>query len=136
MTVNPMWAVWWMTNAVHAPLDSSTSHIQWDVKVKLLLTLYVTSAAKISFRDTKNLTHCRNLTAMELLQCTLLSLACNCSNLAVSAECDRVTGRCQCQPGAIGLKCDDCAFGFTGMSIHAWLVLAHWKVTMRVSEQN
>ena len=46
-TVNPMWAVWWMTNVVRAPLDSSTFHVQWDVKVKLLLTLYVTSASKI-----------------------------------------------------------------------------------------
>jgi len=40
--------------------------------------------------------------------------ACNCSSLAISEECDIVTGMCRCQPGAIGLRCNDCAFGFFG----------------------
>ena len=46
---------------------------------------------------------------------TLLSFtACNCSELSISEECDAVTGQCQCQEGAIGIKCDDCAFGYFG----------------------
>lgn len=47
----------------------------------------------------------------------LSSTACNCSDLSVSGECDIVSGQCQCQAGAIGLKCDDCAFGFFGESV-------------------
>ena len=46
--------------------------------------------------------------------CIYSHTACQCSPLAVSSECDLVTGACQCVEGAIGLKCDDCAFGFTG----------------------
>ena len=44
----------------------------------------------------------------------LINAECNCSPLAMSNECDLITGRCQCMDGAIGLKCNDCAFGFTG----------------------
>ena len=40
---------------------------------------------------------------------------CGCSALSVSEECDSVSGQCQCQEGAVGTKCDDCAFGFTGI---------------------
>lgn len=43
--------------------------------------------------------------------------ACGCSELSLSSECDAVAGRCQCQEGAIGLKCDKCAFGFTGQPL-------------------
>lgn len=32
----------------------------------------------------------------------------------MSEECDIITGQCSCQEGAIGFKCDDCAFGFFG----------------------
>lgn len=38
-----------------------------------------------------------------------------CSALAVSVECDQMTGQCVCQQGAVGLKCDDCDFGYFGM---------------------
>ncbi len=41
-------------------------------------------------------------------------LACNCSALSVSPSCDPLSGVCQCQEGAIGDECDDCAFGFMG----------------------
>lgn len=44
----------------------------------------------------------------------IVLLACNCSALAVSEECDQVTGACVCQDGARGLKCDDCEYGYTG----------------------
>lgn len=47
-------------------------------------------------------------------RCLSLFSACGCSGLAVSMECDAETGRCVCEEGAIGPKCDDCAFGFTG----------------------
>ena len=40
--------------------------------------------------------------------------ACNCSALAVSEECEPVTGACFCQDGARGLKCDDCEYGYIG----------------------
>ena len=48
---------------------------------------------------------------------SIFTLACNCSALAISNECDLLTGRCQCEEGAIGLKCDDCAFGFIGNNV-------------------
>ena len=32
----------------------------------------------------------------------------------MSEECDIITGQCSCQEGAIGFKCNDCAFGFVG----------------------
>ena len=48
-----------------------------------------------------------------LNQCIVFS-ACNCSALAVSEECDQVTGACVCQDGARGLKCDDCEYGYIG----------------------
>ena len=35
----------------------------------------------------------------------------------MSQSCDQVTGSCDCQEGAVGEKCDDCAFGFTGKTI-------------------
>ena len=41
-------------------------------------------------------------------------VACGCSALAVLPSCDQLTGTCDCLEGAIGDKCDDCAFGFTG----------------------
>ena len=41
--------------------------------------------------------------------------ACNCSALAVTEECDQVTGACVCQDGARGLKCDDCEYGYIGI---------------------
>jgi len=43
--------------------------------------------------------------------------ACGCSSLALSDQCDQVIGSCDCQPGAVGTKCDDCAFGFTGLCV-------------------
>ena len=49
-----------------------------------------------------------------LIHYDCLSIACNCSELAVDESCDAVTGQCQCQEGAIGLKCDDCDFGYSG----------------------
>lgn len=49
------------------------------------------------------------------LHCIVPS-ACNCSALAVSEECDQVTGACICQDGAQGLKCDDCQYGYIGNS--------------------
>lgn len=40
--------------------------------------------------------------------------ACNCSALAVSEECDQLTGTCTCQDSAQGLKCDGCDYGYIG----------------------
>ena len=40
--------------------------------------------------------------------------ACNCSELAVSEECDQLTGACTCQDSAQGLKCDGCDYGYIG----------------------
>lgn len=48
------------------------------------------------------------------IPCICIYTACGCSELSVSGECDIVSGQCQCQEGAIGLKCDDCAFGYFG----------------------
>lgn len=31
------------------------------------------------------------------------------------AQCDRVTGACECREGAAGKHCDECARGFTGV---------------------
>ena len=46
--------------------------------------------------------------------CVCVPAACDCSELSLSEECDIVSGQCQCQEGAMGLKCNDCAFGFFG----------------------
>ena len=54
------------------------------------------------------------LTPPLFLHLHLSYTACGCSELSVSGECDIVSGQCQCQEGAIGLKCDDCAFGYFG----------------------
>lgn len=31
------------------------------------------------------------------------------------AQCDRLTGACECRQGAAGRRCDECARGFTGV---------------------
>ena len=49
-----------------------------------------------------------------LFVCLFVYAACGCSNLSMSDSCHAETGACECQVGAVGLKCDDCAFGFTG----------------------
>ena len=41
--------------------------------------------------------------------------ACNCNREgSATLQCDRETGKCQCLEGIGGLKCDECARGFTG----------------------
>lgn len=41
---------------------------------------------------------------------------CNCHPLGSEmAQCDRVTGACECREGAAGKHCDECARGFTGI---------------------
>ena len=50
-------------------------------------------------------------------------IVCGCSELSVSEECDVISGECQCQEGAIGIKCDDCALGFTGKYKVKWILL-------------
>ena len=49
--------------------------------------------------------------------CCIVFSACNCSALAVSDECDQVTGACVCQDEAQGLKCDDCEYGYIGIIV-------------------
>lgn len=40
---------------------------------------------------------------------------CNCHPLGSEmAQCDRITGVCECREGAAGKQCDECARGFTG----------------------
>ena len=108
-----------MTNAVFVHLDTSTSLLR-DAKVCDI------QAANLHCRYRYILLLCPVLTlchlpsvqsSSTLLPPHLLSTACNCSDLSVSGECDIVSGQCQCQAGAIGLKCDDCAFGFFGKSL-------------------
>lgn len=41
---------------------------------------------------------------------------CKCHPLgSETAQCDRVTGACECREGAAGKRCDACARGFTGV---------------------
>lgn len=49
--------------------------------------------------------------------CLSLSLSseCNCHPLgSESAQCDQVTGACECREMAAGRQCDECARGYTG----------------------
>lgn len=43
--------------------------------------------------------------------------ACECHvNGSVSSACDKVSGQCECKLGSQGLKCDQCAEEFFGLS--------------------
>lgn len=46
-----------------------------------------------------------------------LSSACNCNpDGSETLQCDHETGHCKCREGIGGLKCDECARGFTGQA--------------------
>lgn len=45
----------------------------------------------------------------------LLFSACNCNpEGSETLQCDHETGHCKCREGIGGVKCDECARGFTG----------------------
>lgn len=46
---------------------------------------------------------------------SLLSIACDCDPRGVeSSQCHRATGHCSCRQGVSGVRCDQCARGFSG----------------------
>ena len=93
-----MLVVRWTTNVATAHRPSSISQIK-DVKV-IVQTI---------------LQHTVNDGVTIIIDYSLFVFsACNCSALAVSEECDQLTGACDCQDGAQGLKCDDCSYGYIG----------------------
>lgn len=47
---------------------------------------------------------------------SLVRSECDCNPLGSEmAQCDRLTGACECLQGAAGRRCDQCARGFTGV---------------------
>ena len=90
-----------MASVVPALQDTLISHqMAAEVHINTLLTFHVHITSPIY-----------SLT----FQCCMYAIECGCSELSASEECDIVTGQCQCEEGAVGTKCDDCAFGFTGI---------------------
>lgn len=44
------------------------------------------------------------------------STACDCDPRGIDTpQCHRVTGHCSCRPGVSGVRCDQCARGFSGV---------------------
>lgn len=56
------------------------------------------------------------LLLLRLHSSLFIHLECNCHPLGSEmAQCDRVTGKCECKDGMAGKYCDECARGFMGI---------------------